>query len=62
MHQAIYVCMYVVADTTRLTCCYFIPIPPFLYCLDTKSVLTAFSYVEKAIPLIEHSMFTVSTN
>ena len=29
----------VAADTTRLTC-YFIPIPPFLYCLDPKSVLT----------------------
>ena len=54
--------MYVVADTTRLTCCYFIPIPPFLYCLETKSALTAFSYVEEAIPLTEHSMFTVSTN
>ena len=30
-------------DTTRLTCCYFIPIPPFLYCLDSKLALMAFS-------------------
>ena len=33
----------VATNTTVLTCCYFIPIPPFLYCLDPKLVLTMFS-------------------
>ena len=33
----------VAADTTRLTCHYFIPILQFLYCLDPKLALTAFS-------------------
>ena len=33
----------VAVDTTRLTCHYFIPVLPFLYCLDPKSALTAFS-------------------
>ena len=31
------------ADNTRLTCDYFIPIPPFLYCLDPKLALMVFS-------------------
>ena len=31
-------------DTTRLTCCYFIPIPPFLCRLDPKSTLTVFPW------------------
>ena len=31
----------VAADTTRLTCCDFIPILPFMYCLDPSSSLTA---------------------
>ena len=34
----------VVADTTRLTCHYFVPIPPLLYCSDPKSALAAFIY------------------
>ena len=33
----------VAGDTTRLTYYYFIPILPFLYCLDPKSALTMFS-------------------
>ena len=33
----------VVVNTTKLTCHYFVAIPPFIYCLDPKSALTAFS-------------------
>ena len=36
-HQAVYARKYnVAADTTKLTCCYFIPILLLLYCLDTS--------------------------
>ena len=44
MHQAAYIYKKCSYDTIRLTCCYFVPILPFLYyCLVPKSVLTAFS-------------------
>ena len=33
----------VAVDTTRLTCHYFVPVLPFLYCLDPKLALIAFS-------------------
>ena len=33
----------VAADTTRLTYHYFVPVLPFLYCLDPKLALMAFS-------------------
>ena len=33
----------VAVDTTRLTCHYFVPILPFLYCLDPKLALMVFS-------------------